>query len=121
MSQSKSLLDLDCSCPNRVKSSGGLPQDISGLVNARALSLEFDSFDVPSSSEIRKLKTGDLVKVARNSERFWVVIDGYVGRKWFGTIVSVLKRNKDIKRGDCIFFQRKNIYDVRFRRKQNVR
>ena len=82
-------------------------------MNARLLAFEFDAFEVPSDSEIRKLKPGDFVKVARNSERFWVRIDGYIGRKWHGTVSNVLILNEDLKQGDSIFFYRKNIYDLR--------
>lgn len=111
--KSQSAFDRDCVCPGsrRVKAKEQ-PRDVKGLVNARLLSLEFDSFETPSDAEIRKLKPGDLVKIARLGERFWVRVDGYVGRKWHGTVSNDLRHNDDLPIGSSIYFARKNIYDL---------
>lgn len=111
----KSSFDRDCLCPRRSPKAKVRPKAVKGLVNARLLAFEFDTFNVPSDSEIRKLKPGDLVKVARNGERFWIRVDGYVGRKWHGTISNKLVMNDDLKYGDSIYFARKNIYDLKYR------
>lgn len=91
-----------------------MPRTVKGLVNASLLAYEYDTFEVPPASAIKKLGPGDLVKVARNSERFWLRLDGYVGRKWHGTILNHLQNNDDLKFGESIFFARKHIYDLRF-------
>lgn len=116
MAKKGNSFDRDCVCPVRVRKAKGRPRDVKGLVNARLLAFEFDTFEVPSDSQIRKLKPGDLVKVARNAERFWVRVDGYVGRKWHGTVSNQLANSDDLKYGDSIYFSRKNIYDLEFRK-----
>ena len=115
MPKGKSAFDRDCVCPARIGKAKSKPRSIKGLVNARLLAFEFDSFEVPSDSEIRKLKPGDFVKIARKGDRFWVRIDGYVGRKWHGTVANDLvdENNDDLRKGESIFFSRKHIYDLR--------
>lgn len=104
-------------CPKRTKRASGHPRAIKGLVNARLLSLEFDTFETPTDAQIKKLKPGDFVKVSRNGERFWIRVDGYIGRKWHGTVSNNLDpdSNPDLNLGDSIFFMRKNIYDLRYK------
>ena len=85
-------------------------------MNASLLAFEFEAFEVPSAAEIKKVKPGDFVKVARNGERFWLRVDGYVGRRWHGTVSNRLRSNEDIASGDSIFFSRKNIYDLKYSR-----
>lgn len=102
-----------CKNPGTARKS---PRVIRGLANARALALEYpDTFEVPSDAYLKKLKPGDLIKVARNNERFWVRLDGYVGRKYHGTVANDLIFNEDLKFGDSIYFMRKNIYDFRYK------
>lgn len=106
-------MDRDCSGPAQVRKSKRDTKTVKGLVNARLLEFEFpDTFSTPSDSAIKKIKPGDFVKLARNAERFWLRVDGFVGRKWHGTISNKLISNKDIKLGDSIYFMRKNIYDI---------
>lgn len=95
------------------KRSRETPKAIKGLVNARLMHFEFpETFEVPSDSEIKKMKPGNMVKVARKNERFWVRIDGFVGRKWHGTVLNNLFLQEDLKKGDSIYFMRKHIYDI---------
>ena len=99
--------------PKKARCGDKAPKAIKGLVNARLLALEFeDTFFVPSDASIKAIKTGNFVKVALNNERIWVRVDGYVGRKWFGTVSNDLMLQNDLKCGDCIYFMRKNIYDI---------
>lgn len=90
----------------------GRPRAIGSLVNARLMAIQWDSFEVPSDAALKSLGPGDFVKLCRNSERFWVRIDGYIGRKWHGTVANDTLLNDDLKYGDSIFFMRKNIYDT---------
>lgn len=103
--------------PNRRKARAkSQPRVIKGLTNARLVAFEFpDTFILPPYSEIKKLKPGDFVKIERNGERFWVRIDGFVGRKWHGTIDSRLDFNDDLCAGDSIHFMRKHIHDLQRR------
>ena len=89
------------------------PKDVKGLANARLLASEGSGFVVPTEARLKSLKPGDFIKVCRNGERFWVRLNGYVARKWHGTVSNKLVLNDDIKLGDSIFFMRKNIYDFR--------
>lgn len=88
------------------------PRAIKGLENAKLMALEHEAFDVPPDKEIRKLKPGDWVKVARNNERFWVRLTGFVGRRWHGEVDNILVLNDDLELGDSIYFMKKNIYDI---------
>ena len=105
--------DRDNTGPKGKKGSKNRPQKLKGLVNARLLAFEFpDTFKTPSDAAIKKLKPGDFVKVSRNGERFWVRVDGFVGRQWHGTVDNELKHNPDLAIGDSFYFMRKHIYDV---------
>jgi len=94
--------------------SGNEPRKIDGLIDAGKMARLYDTFKVPSDAAIKKVKPGDYVKVARNGERFWVRVDGYIARKWHGTVDNKLLFNDDISLGDKIFFYKKNIYDVMY-------
>lgn len=113
MASRRTSFDRDHVNPGRPRGKKSEPRVVKGLVNARLLALEFDEFEVPSDAQIRKLKPGDFVKVARNAERFWVRVDGYVGRRWHGTVMNDLVNSEDLKLGDSIYFHRKNVYDLR--------
>jgi hypothetical protein len=104
--------DRDCISPGKCKASKRSPKSVGGLVNARLLALEFETFETPTNADIRKVKPGDFVKLARNGERFWVRVSGFVGKKWHGIVDNDLSMNPDLQAGDCIFFDRKNIYDI---------
>lgn len=107
------MKDLDHIGPDRVVQAVSSGPIIINLANAGDLARRFDSFELPVDSEIRKLKPGDFVKLARNGERFWVQVSGYIGRRWHGTIANRLTRNNGLSAGDSIFFMRKNIYDLK--------
>ena len=99
--------------PKRRSRRNGKPREVKGLVNARLLAFEFpETFEVPSDATIKKLEPGDFVKLSRNNERFWVRVDGFVGRRWHGTVDNKLKNQDDLDFGDSIFFMKKNIYDT---------
>lgn len=93
---------------------GGRPRAVRNLVNAKFLASQHDSFEVPSEATLRRIKPGDFVKLARNGERFWVRVDGFVARRMHGTVDNDLVCNMDLKRGDQIFFYKRHIYDVLF-------
>lgn len=87
------------------------PVAIKGLVDAKAMAKAHpDTFDVPSAANLKKIKPGDLVKVARNNERFWVVVTGFEKRRIHGAVDNDLLLNDDLPVGTVIYFQKKNIY-----------
>lgn len=97
----------------RVRNPGTQPRAVKGLYDAKALAKAHPkTFFVPTDAQIKKLKPGDFVKIARNHERFWVRLTGWVGKKWHGTVTNDLINNDDLRYGDCVFFTKKNIYDV---------
>jgi len=105
--------DRDNAKPKSKKGSNGRPRKLTGLVDARLLAFEFpETFSAPSDAEIKKIKPGDLVKVCRHGERFWVSVDGFVGRQWHGTVVNDLVFSPDLSFGDSFYFMKKHIYDV---------
>lgn len=107
--------DRDSAKPKSLSKKGpkNRPQNLKGLINARLLAFEFpDTFSTPSDAEIKRLKPGDFVKVCRNGDRFWVRVDGFVGRRWHGTVANELVGSPDLSFGDSFYFMRKHIYDV---------
>lgn len=86
------------------------------LQNAALMALEYpDTFSQPSISAIKKVRVGDLVKLSTEKERFWVVVSGFEGKKWFGQISNKLIYS-DVNVGDTVPFYKKNIYDIEFNR-----
>ena len=86
---------------------------VKGLSSAKKLERENSSFDRPSEADLRRIGVGDWVQVCRNRERFWLRVTGYIGKQWHGQICNSLVRNSDIKKGDRIFFMKRNIYDIK--------
>jgi len=87
--------------------------EIEGLSDAKKLSEKHTSFDRPSQADLRRIGVGDYVQVCRNGERFWLLVTGYVGKRWHGQICNRLYNNQDLKQGDRIFFMKRHIYNVR--------
>lgn len=84
---------------------------VDGLVDAKALAKEHpDTFEVPPEANLKKIKPGDFVKLARNGERFWVKVTGFEKRRIHGAVANDLLRNDDLPYGTSIYFQKKNIY-----------
>ena len=74
-----------------------------------------DSFNAPSVDprcldEIRKLTTGDFVKVCTNDERFWAEITARFGSK-FTAVVDNRLLNDGLECGDQIEVEERHIYD----------
>jgi hypothetical protein len=89
----------------------GHPVAVKGLVDAKAKARAHpDTFSVPSEAKLKKIKPGDLVKVARNNERFWVRVTGFEKRRIHGTVANSLIRNDDLPFGTSIYLSKKNIY-----------
>jgi hypothetical protein len=93
------------------KASGKRARKVEGLIDAQAIHRKHpETFDVPPQRELRKIKPGDFVKVARNKERFWLEVTGFEKRRLHGEVANKLLLNEDLKLGDRIYFQKKNIY-----------
>lgn len=108
----KNFKQVDHKEPGSTSRKPATPQKIY-LVNAKALARNHpSSFKLPKDSNLRKLSPGDFVKVADDDERFWVKLTGFEGRKLHGQIVNNLNSN-EYKLGDCIYLEKKNIYDAR--------
>jgi hypothetical protein len=82
------------------------------LVNAEEMARQYpDTFEVPSSSVLRKLHKGDLVKVSKPGERFWVEIVSRKGNTFLGRVDNPLLFG-DVGYGDHIEFHACNVYSV---------
>lgn len=114
MARSRKDRDYDLPEKLRTRATSSHPREVKGLESAKLLAFTHDTFKVPPASVLKKLKPGDYVKVARNNERFWLRLTGYVGRRWHGRVSNNLKLNEDLKCGDPIYFMKRNIYDVLF-------
>ena len=80
-----------------------------------------ETFDAPTQSEIETLIPGDLVKVCRNGERFWVILtDVETGlglpmeSRCSGTVDNelVFDENDDLKLGQSVEFQARHVYQI---------
>lgn len=76
-----------------------------------------DTFEVPSSDEIKRVVVGDYVKVSNGKERFWVQIIEKLTRGFFRGIVMnrlIIKTNYIL--GDTIQIHSRHIYDILYQR-----
>lgn len=85
------------------------------FIDAQELHKAFpETFKVPSKADMDKLTNGDLVKIAVDSERFWVRVETVEGDKVTGSIYSdlVLTQYHGLKAQDHIEFEKKHIYSI---------
>lgn len=91
--------------PNRTH-----PISVEGLLDAASMRKKHPAtFEVPPQKELQGIKPGDIVKVSRNGERFWVTVTGFEKRRIHGQVSNELERNHDLPFGETIFFQKKNV------------
>jgi hypothetical protein len=89
----------------------GHPRAVKGLADAQALAKAHpETFGVPPAANLKRIKPGDFVKVARNGERFWVKVTGFEKRRIHGVVDNDLMFNDDLPVGQGIYFQKKHIY-----------
>jgi hypothetical protein len=87
------------------------------LINAKQMSIDYpDSFSY-WEEDIANIKVGNVVKVANNWERFWVIVKEIEGNKIIGEVNNGLVGNLKGKPspyncGNLIFFKRENIYQI---------
>jgi hypothetical protein len=94
------------------------------LVDAQALGRKKpETFQVPPGhrlSLLAELELEPFAKVclenAEHGERFWVKITGSADGLYEGTVANNLLPGRwDVKMGDVIRFQRRHVYDTRFK------
>lgn len=104
-------LDSDHRFGSKTPGKRGHPVAVPDLVDAKSRAKAHpETFDVPSDADLRKLGPGDLVKVARNGERFWVTVTGFEKRRIHGEVANELGENDDLPFGTSIYLQKKNVY-----------
>lgn len=85
------------------------------FIDAQQLHKDFpETFKVPSKEDLDKLTKMDLVKIAVDSERFWVRIETVDGDKITGKVYSdlILTQYHGLKQNDDIEFEKKHIYAI---------
>ena len=85
------------------------------FIDAQQLHKDFPgTFKVPPPEALDKLTAGDLVKIAVDSERFWVRIEGVDGEKVAGHVYSdlILTDYHGLKAQDRIEFEKRHIYMI---------
>lgn len=85
------------------------------FIDAQQLHKDFPgTFKVPSNEALDKLKNGDLVKIAVDSERFWVQIETVESDKITGKVYSdlILTQYHGLKANDNIEFEKRHIYAI---------
>ena len=85
------------------------------FIDAQQMHKDFPgTFKVPSKEVLDKLKKGDLVKIAVDSERFWIRIEIVDGDKITGNIYNdlILTQYHGLKQNDPIEFEKKHIYSI---------
>jgi len=84
--------------------------------NAVKLAAKYpNTFQLPETSMLSKLKVGDNVKVCLNNERFWCLIKGvdYEKQSLVASVDNILQLN-ELKLGDIVYLNFYNIYDIKF-------
>lgn len=88
-----------------------MARTLSGLIDAQAMARKHpDSFDAPKMDELQNLTAGDLVKICRNSERFWVIVTDSSGGFITGLVNNHLISNR-LPVGTEIRFPDKSVFD----------
>jgi hypothetical protein len=86
------------------------------LVDAAAIARAHpNTFEVPTDDDLKGLAPGDAVKVAANSERFWVLLTVVTpAGGMIGTVDNhlVAQPRGGYKYGDIVELRRRHIYDV---------
>jgi len=86
------------------------------LSNAVEISEEFSqriSDDPPNYQQIAQLHTEDYVKLKANSEYFWVKVDAV--DPFVGIVQGDPTFQQKFMKGDKIYFESDNVYDLRSR------
>jgi len=61
------------------------------LVDAQAMHAEHpDTFDAPTAHELATITPGTYIKVSRNNERFWMMVEGGTGRYLIASVQNQL-------------------------------
>jgi len=84
--------------------------------NAVKLAAKYpNTFQLPETSMLSKLKVGDNVKVCLNNERFWCLIKGvdYEKQSLVASVDNILQLN-ELKLGDIVYLNFYNIYDIKY-------
>ena len=88
-------------------------QETNKFEDAQALSKKYDSFDAPTESELKKIKTNTHVKVCTGAERFWVKVTKANGDTITGKVDNFLMSDMhNIDYGDEITFKKLNVYAI---------
>jgi hypothetical protein len=72
------------------------------------------SFKAPSLEELGRLKAGDMVKVCRYGERFWIHLQKVSEDRLDGIIANAiaLEENLDIQQGRPVHCQPRHVYEI---------
>jgi hypothetical protein len=82
-----------------------------------------DTFEAPSSAELRALHPGSVVKVHNGQERFWVMVTGICPHAsgfgpaltaFRGRVMHRLVFEAPYDRGDTVEFEGRHIYAIQF-------
>lgn len=76
--------------------------------------LHGETFEAPGPMVLARIAPGDLVKVCRNDERFWVKVTNVQGDVLTATVDNDLFRNDDLPYGRAVFIERRHIYNYIF-------
>jgi hypothetical protein len=81
------------------------------LVDPCQLKMSYMNTPVMARSYIGNLQEGHYVRVRRNQEAFWLILDKLIGEVIHGKVFYKLKFN-DYKIQDILIFNRKFVFDV---------
>ena len=73
-----------------------------------------ETFWIPSEADIKKIKIGDIVKVACSGERFWTQVEEMDGENFVAKIDNDLVKSDEhgLYFDDLISFKAKNIINI---------
>jgi len=81
------------------------------LLDPCVLKMSYMNTPVMARSYVGNLQEGHYIKIRRNQEAFWVILDKLLHEIIYGKVFYKLKFN-DYKVGDILIFNRKFVFDV---------
>lgn len=86
---------------------------LDGLTDAQQMAkLHPKTFWAPSAEDLSEIAPGDLVKICRNEERFWVIVTKVTAATIAGEVNNHLTNNPDLPAGAPVRFKRCNVFII---------
>lgn len=81
------------------------------LTDAQKMAQRYPDFEAPSDADLDSISPGDVVKICRNRERFWVLVHSVDGNAITGEVNNYLIMN-DMPVGTVIKFAKRHVFQT---------